>query len=343
PPPGATHAPPNENIAVAVAGLGSQTSTRVDAAMYEHGPEALGYPGRRVYRFSYRSPDGPRGHAPYTRTDTFGDITIAAGRLAELLARIARRHPGRAVDLIAHSQGGVVARTFLSMSARSWDPRLPRVEHLVTFATPHSGAPLAGGVEGLDNETFTGGFVLDGLSHWARRGGPVPDPRSVAVSQLSPDSALVNWMATEDVSFGTRVLALGTPNDLVVPADRSLWRGKPGHIVPPAGIWGHDEIVASPIAQALARNFLSDGAPACSSGWDLWGPRVGRFVGWLESKLSWAYAHAEKALGGLFGPAGKVAVDTLHRARAGRLIRSSKAYRWDEAEPADGGQDPSTN
>ncbi len=328
PPPDEEYEPPNDNIAVAVAGLGSRTRPKVDAAMYEFGPETLGYPARRVYRFSYRSPDGPRGHRPYTRTDTFGDISVAAGRLSELLAKIARRHPDRDVDLIAHSQGGVVARAFLSMLARAWDPDLPRVEHLLTFATPHGGAPLAGEAHGLDNDTFTGGFALDGLSAWSRRGGAVPDPRSVAVRQLAPDSALMSWMAAEDVSFGTRVLALGAPNDYIVPADRALWPDKPGHIVPPAGLWGHDAIVRSPVAQALARNFLSDGAPACRSGWDLWGPRVGRFVGWMESKVSWLYKKAEKALGGRFGPAGEAAVDALHRARAGRLIRSSKAYRW---------------
>ena len=44
---------------IAVAGIGSHTAGGLSADMYEHGPEWLGYPADRVYRFSYRGIDGP--------------------------------------------------------------------------------------------------------------------------------------------------------------------------------------------------------------------------------------------------------------------------------------------
>lgn len=274
---------PNDNVAVAIAGIGSKTKDGTDATIYEHGPEALGYAPEKVYRFSYAGSAGPRGHEPYARTDTQGDIRSAATRLGELLMRIARSHPGTAVDLIAHSQGGIVARTFLSLRHRAYDPRLPRVGHLVTFATPHGGAPLAESIPALD-ATSWGRLALDGLALWSSRGGPVPDPRSAAVAQLTPGSGLLRVLAREDVVFGTRVLALAIPNDALVPADRALWPGEPGAIVAPAGWSGHEAIVSSSEALGIAHAFLRDAPAPCAGPWDGLGRGLGRAMSWLLSK-----------------------------------------------------------
>jgi pimeloyl-ACP methyl ester carboxylesterase len=105
----------------------------------------LGYPERRVYRFSYAGIDGPRLHRPFSRADSYGDLDRAARRMRALLEAIASKHPGRDVDLIAHSQGGVVARAYLTKTADVSDRSLPRVEHLVTFASPLTGAPRGSG------------------------------------------------------------------------------------------------------------------------------------------------------------------------------------------------------
>jgi triacylglycerol esterase/lipase EstA (alpha/beta hydrolase family) len=63
------------------------------------------------------------------------------------MARLRTRYPDADVDLLAHSQGGVVARTYLAEQASAWDPTLPRVAHLVTFAAPHQGARIASEVD----------------------------------------------------------------------------------------------------------------------------------------------------------------------------------------------------
>ena len=288
--------PPNDNLAVAVAGISSKTAGGVDAAIYRAVPEQLGYPPERTYEFSYRGSGNASLHEPYERSDTFGDLEEAARKLAALLGRIARRHPGAAVDLIAHSQGGIVARRALQVMAEDWDPRLPRIEHLVTYASPHTGAPLASIPSELDVKRG-GRALLHALSWASDRGVPVPDPRAQAVAQLAPGSDLMDALASEDVSFGTRVLSLASPHDVIVPADRARLQGRSYYVAPPHGANGHDGIVASPAARAVAYDFLRDTAPACRGPWDLWGPRLGRVVGSVEAGLGAGLATAIDAIG----------------------------------------------
>lgn len=286
---------PNDNIAVAVAGLSSKTAGGIDAAIYEAGPLDLGYDPRRIYRFSYRGIEGPRFHEPYPRTDTYLDLNTAAMRLRRLLAAIHRRHPDANVDLIAHSQGGVVARLYLARHANSWDDSLPQVEHLVTYASPHRGAPAAGEIDQIDGETLAGPWVLDRISD--RAGSiPIPDPRSDAVAQLAPSSELMSSLAKEDVSYGTRVLTLAIPNDPVVPADRASIDGEYGRIVPWEGhpFEGHRAIVSSDAARAVVYPFLADGAPQCETGWDTTGRLIGSGVGLAQRGLAELYRAGEK-------------------------------------------------
>ena len=201
---------PSDNVAVSIAGMNSSTSGGApDLYTGAFGATALGFPPERSYRYSYRGIDHGDLHRPYSRLDTQGDLRAAARRLISLLRAIARRHPGERVDLIAHSQGGIVARAALEMMASDFDPALPPVEHLVTLATPHEGTPLAGLLRDLRTKTFTGRLALSGLSKLAGRSGVVPDPEATAVKQLAPGSDLLVDLAGEDIAYGTRILALG--------------------------------------------------------------------------------------------------------------------------------------
>ena len=192
-----------------------------------------------------------------------------------------------------------MARTFLKQVTSAWDPRLPRVAHLVTFASPHTGAALAEGLRNVESSALSGPLLLDGASAWARREGPLPDPHSQAVAQLTPGSDLLEGLAEEDVTFGTRVLALGIPDDLMVTADRSRYPGKTSRIVPPhLRGWAHAGILESAAARTLAHSFLRDAPEACPGGWDLWGRRLGKVLGWGESKAGWALSAVEGAVGG---------------------------------------------
>jgi hypothetical protein len=287
---------PNDNVAVAVAGIGSRTAGGVRAEMYEHGPEELGYPEDRVYPYSYRGTDGPHLHEPYDPADTWGDIRRAAQGLGALLEKIGAEHPGAAVDLIAHSQGGIVARTYLAQIAEAWNPRVPPVRHLVTFSSPHQGAPIAGVVEPLEERTLTGRHLLDRVGAWSRSGGPIPDPRATAVAQLAPGSELLTELAREDLVFGVRGLALSIPHDVVVPADRAALPEELNRAVPPVGLNGHGSIVGSARALTLAHAFLRDGADPCRTGWDTWAPRFGRLIGAAEIRAPKMLAAGEAAV-----------------------------------------------
>lgn len=353
---------PNDNVAVAIAGVNSST-VGGEPDLYSHafGPRRLGYPPDRIYEFSYRGPDGARWHRPYGRRDTWGDLRRAAVRLRALLVRIARRHPGARVDLFAHSQGGVVARVLLEGLAESWEPALPSIEHLVTFATPHLGAALAELRADLDR-TATGRVLVNGLAAWAGRGGPLPHPRAVAVRQLTPGSPLMTWLATEDLTYGTRVLSLSSATDVIVPVPRSVLAGARNRVLAPSGWDAHEGLVRSDAARAHAYAFLRGSAPSCGGAWDVAGAVSGltidlaqrhagdavraleppgtapasRALGWVATRagdaLGWIGARAGNGLGWLgdrvrdtLGVAGSI-VGT--GARRIERIGASMSGRW---------------
>jgi peptidase M23-like protein/putative serine esterase DUF676 len=283
---------PNRNLAVVIGGLASKTRGGLDSTAFSV-PSSLGYAAEDTYLYSYRGTDGPRFHEPYERTDTFGDLREAAGRLSTLLIRIGRRHPGRDVDVIAYSQGGVVARTLLEMSMRAWQPGIPRVQHLVTFATPHLGTKLAELPEELAESSLSGTWVTNAVSSAARRGAAMPDPYSDAVEQMRPDSALMSGLGRQDVVLGTRVLSLAAPHDVVVPVPRARYAEGVNRVVAPTGLWGHSAVAASEQARNIAYNFLRDASPACESNWDHFGGIPGTGLDFLHDHAGAIYGELE--------------------------------------------------
>lgn len=321
--------PPSDNIAVSIAGLNSSTSEGApDLYSTAFGARALGYARDRSYRYSYRGIDPDDLHRPYSRLETQGDLRAAGRRLITLLRAIARRHPGVRVDLIAHSQGGIVARAALEMMASDFDRSLPPVEHLVTLATPHEGSPLAGLLRDLRTKTFTGRLAVSGLSKLAGRSGAVPDPEAKAVKQLVPGSDLLVDLAGEDVAYGTRILALGIANDLVVPADHSDYPGEMSRVVGQEGIFGHDALVRSARARAKAYAFLRDAAPPCRSSADRLGPLAGGLISFVERRGLELYSELEAVVGGRLWR-GLKAADRRLGSPGARLGRAAlEGARW---------------
>jgi hypothetical protein len=162
---------------------------------------------------------------------------------------------------------------------------MPTVESLLTFSTPHRGAPL-GAVAG-DLESSRLGQIALGAGAWLAGSGRARiDPTSTAVSQLAPGSTLMDSLAMGDTLFGTRVLALNLPNDPVVPADRAVFPGKQTVTVPPTGwLGGHSAIVRSPFAIRSAYNFLRGGAAECPNNWSDVATQVGWITGAFERSL----------------------------------------------------------
>ena len=274
--------PPNDHIAVVVGGITSSSGSPPDLFRTV---ARLGYPERRVFRFSYRGPNGADLHEPYSAEDTYGDLRDAAARLRALLARVASRHPGAPVDLLAHSQGGIVARTYLAEQARTWDARLPRVAHLVTFASPHQGAPAAGEIDEINSGPIVARGFSKALDELSDRGLPIPSLDSEALHQLTPNSELLGSLARQDVAFGTKVLTLSIPNDLIVPQGRAEYPGKPNVVVPSEGWFGHSEIARSPRALQVARSFLAGAGAACPPELGLLDRHLGKVVDGGQSLL----------------------------------------------------------
>jgi peptidase M23-like protein/palmitoyl protein thioesterase len=255
--------PPNDNAVVVLAGISSKTAGDASSAVFAI-PRRLGYAPQAIYRYSYRGVDGPRHHQPYGREDTYEGIATSAGKLTALMLRIAEDHPEAGVDIVAHSQGGLVARAYLQRAARAWRAGLPRVEHLVTFATPHEGTEAAALGRRLSDASLGGHLVAEGAGLLSERGVPIPAPDAPALRDMERGSNLVRSLASQDVLFGTRVMSLVMARDPLVPAHRALYDGSRGAVVG-GDSWfrGHSEVLGSEVALALAHHFLRDGGPTC--------------------------------------------------------------------------------
>jgi Peptidase family M23 len=319
--------PPNDNVAVAVAGLGSQTRGSTNAFIYEraNGPWALGYPESRVYRFSYEGLDTESLHEPYRREATYRALDRSARSFKELLIAVGRRHPGVGVDVFAHSQGGLVARVAVAKLIGSYDPRVPQIEHVVTYGTPHQGTPLAQTAADLEQRTLFGRKLLDALSRWSADGGPIPDPRAASLRDMEPDSELVAGLDREDVSFGTRVLALAMPHDAIVPASNASVGGEEFRVLRPSTANGHNAVVSSEEGRALAYAFVRDAASSCRGAWDKWGPVMGRAIGAVQKSLRNVWSEVES-----------LGVSGVARAGWWAARRGWAVARWSASRAGDG-------
>ena len=147
-------------------------------------------------------------------------IVIQADWLAAFLRDIGRRHPGEAIQLVAHSAGGIAARMMLVRHGALG------VDHLITIATPHFGTGRA--VQALDVTDDGGplGFVKSWLVR--RKTGnalyaTVRQSRGVLIDLTPPvPGNLLFWLNGQphpDIRY-TAIMRIGTfrmPGDQVVP------------------------------------------------------------------------------------------------------------------------------
>jgi hypothetical protein len=292
--------PPNDNIAIIIPGITSSTVRGFNSDVFGLAA-SLGYPSEHVYIFSYKGSFDSDFHEPYESVDTYGSFREATGRLATMLLRIADRHPGADIDLLAHSQGGLIARGALELAMTSWQPGMPRIDHLVTYATPHQGVKLADLPSELERDSFTGGVWTDLVSRLAEQGVAIPNPDSAAVEDLRPDSDYLDQLADHDVVFGTRVLSLSAVNDWFVPSSRSQSDLAVNDAVPASGVSGHGGILWSREARNVAYSFLRDGVTACPTLLDDAGPVATRAIDFVQDHAATAYSAVEGWMLGFLG------------------------------------------
>lgn len=290
---------PNGNVVIAVAGLGSSTSRGAGgtvvphAAMYRFDLRRLGFPPGRVFHFSYagsdeqasEAPGSPyRFHVPYSVEATYGPIPAAAARLGDLAERVYAAGGGRHIDIVAHSQGGVVAQYYL---AKIREPGGPAVDHLVTIASPHLGADLAGLPARLGSSP-TGRAALQALDAFAAAAG-APPPGSPAARDLAAGSVVMEALGQEPLA-GVRATTIAAAFDAVVPPQRTRLAGATHYTVDmPArwsSVWAHSGVVQAWRTKAIVYGALSDRPLPCTTLRDALADHVsGRLLALLEGRL----------------------------------------------------------
>lgn len=237
--------PAGRRVLVTVGGLGS---TSGGAAVDDLDTAGLGYAAADVVRFSYRGGRTPATGAAfpgieahrYAAEDTTGDLLERGAALAELIEEVSRAAPGAPIDLVAHSQGGVVARLALDLLAA--EGRLPDdLEVVVTLGSPHQGADLATGLAGLQDRPV-GRLVLDGIEV----SGVAPlDPDGEALAQLSETSDLVESLRGRPLPEGVRFVSVAAAQDWLVTAPRTRVPGATNVTLDVAGPTAHDALPGS--------------------------------------------------------------------------------------------------
>ena len=138
--------PPADHIVILVAGYGS--NSRSKAGIEGLDVVGAGFDPSSVLRFSYAGgripdPSDAAEFAAITTTDydsaaSQQPIEESARALAELIGQVRAVANGRPIDLVAHSQGGLVAVTSLHYLADHEGLRV------ITIGSPHQGDTLAG-------------------------------------------------------------------------------------------------------------------------------------------------------------------------------------------------------
>ncbi len=284
--------PAGRRIAVLAGGFGSSSR---EADVLDVDTAALGYAPGDVVQFSYAGGRTPAVGAltgvevnNYGPQHSTGDLRVSGDRLAELLAAIHRAHPGVPVDVIAHSQGGVVARLALARN-----PAAAPVANLATLGSPHRGADVAT-ANALVGTTTVGALAQVGVGQLS--GGI--DGTSPAAAQLAETSTLVAELADTTVPTSTRTTSIAAAGDLTVGALHSSLEGATNVVVPLQGVSAHAELPGSGFATRELALALAGRGPTCraidgdlvlaatiSTATDLVGASVGLGAMWVDRSL----------------------------------------------------------
>jgi hypothetical protein len=254
--------PPERHMVVLVGGLGSASG---NASVLDVDTARLGYRPEDVMQFSYRG--GTAAQRSYTPEDTLVDIRESGRRLRELLEQLQYDHPGLVVDVIAHSQGGLVARSALGNELDPFDPRSPRIGTLITLGTPHHGTDAATAAA-LLRYTRYGPAIRGAAGRVGRRRGI--DPRATSIRQMAETSDYIRDLNRRPLPRSVRAVSIAARRDLVVPSPRSRLRGAENVVVNvPPGHNDHSVLPGSPNAHREIALALAGRPPTCQSAADL--------------------------------------------------------------------------
>jgi hypothetical protein len=130
----------------------------------------------------------------------------------------------------------------------------------------------------------------------------VPDPYARSIQQMRSGSEFLHDLATDDVTFGTRVLALQDRYDLVVPASHARWPGEANRTVDGnpetllGGLNRHRGILDNPEALGMAHGFLRGARLPCLGERDQQAWDSGRRIAGATSLVPLFWQVGEEAL-----------------------------------------------
>jgi len=270
---------PNGNVVVAIAGLGSSSTVgrngAIDstASMYMMDVRTLGFHEDQIFHFSYKGIEqnggtGPyRMHAPYSREETYKSIAFSALKLAEQIRAIHEANPDKKIDLIAHSQGGLVAQYYLTRLYRLDRRDQARVDHFVSIASPHHGADAAQ-LGPMLSDTPQGRLMLKGLDEVADLTG-LPPPSSPAAHQLAEDSQFVAELNTAWDPTRVSSTTIAATFDFVVTAQHTRLRGAAHYTADLPGlvpaVLSHGSVVSAESTKGIIYNTLAGKPSECTA------------------------------------------------------------------------------
>ncbi len=176
---------------------------------------------------------------------------------------MAAAEPGVPIDVMAHSQGGIVAR--LGVVEAGAHGTLPStVENLVTVGSPHQGVPLATAVDAL-HQTDSGRDLLGTVRDTGVLDGV--DDRHPAAAQLSEASPLIEHLHDMPIPDGVRFTSLGASGDPIVPGTATDDPQADTHRLIPTDIYqnAHGDLTKMPETTREVRLAIAGLGPTCQS------------------------------------------------------------------------------
>lgn len=279
----------SRRIVVLVSGLGTSSDSNT---AWEVDTKSLGYADTDVVRYSYQGGQAPRDGMnppvaaqsvsrhpldaittrPFDSLDSQQSIGTSADHLSALLQSVAAAQPGTPIDVVAHSQGGVVARLAVERSGAV--SQLPaEVDTLVTLSSPQQGAPLATGVVAL-GESPGGAAALSQV----RASGAADELSNhlPAISDLAETSPIIDELHQRPMPDRVRFVTIGGSGDLVVPGSAAIDHTAGASVILPTDIGkeAHGTLPSSPAATREIGLAVAGMGPTCQS----LGPATKAFV-----------------------------------------------------------------
>lgn len=309
--PGGTKVPkpaPNDHVVIAVAGITTQTEDAGQmSALYQSSWwEDLGFRKEDVYFYSYEGTPRSSGkktergssfdfHEPYSVDDTYQSIEDSALKLSKQIKAIQRAHPGRKIDIVAHSQGGAVSQYYLTNLYRPERAPLngsntgPSIGKFVSISSPHLGTPGASGYAILA-DSWHGQTTYPGLEKTAGQIG-LPKGSAESSMQLNPDSDFIKDAVRDWDPNKVDTTTIATPMDIAVVPQYTRLEGAQHYTVwiDPfdAKPWGHHgTVVGMPETKAIIYNALRGTPSRCTGFMNAIADEVtGDAIGHTESGL----------------------------------------------------------